>query len=238
MVTSYGDVRYAGSLVIELGGTTPGTGHDQANHNDAVNLAGTLDVRLVNGFVPSVGTQFTILFAGGNLTGRFNNLLLPTVPGGLQWDVGYTTTSVRLQLAALAMSLSGSSINENGGTTTGTVSRNNYDVSQSLTVNLTSSDTTEATVPATVTIPAGQASTTFPITAVDDTLLDGSQTVTISVASTGFAGDSKTLTVTDFETLSVSITPGSINEKGWSQYGYGDSQQYRSRCRCCHHAGE
>ncbi len=135
------------------------------------------------------------------------------MPGGLQWDVGYTTTSVRLQLAALAMSLSGSSINENGGTTTGTVSRNNYDVSQSLTVNLTSSDTTEATVPATVTIPAGQASTTFPITAVDDTLLDGSQTVTISVASTGFAGDSKTLTVTDFETLSVSITPGSINEK-------------------------
>ena len=213
MVTNYGDVRYAGSLVIELGGTTPGTGYDQASHSDVVTLSGTLDVRLINGFVPSVGTQFTVLFASGGLTGTFTNLLLPTVPGGLQWDVGYTATSVKLQLAALAMSLANSSISENGGTTTGTVSRNSYDLSQSLTVNLASSDTTEATVPATVTIPAGQASATFPITAVDDTLLDGSQTVTISAAATGFAGDSKTLTVTDFETLSVSIAPSSISEK-------------------------
>ena len=38
-------------------------------------------------------------------------------------------------------------ISENGGTTTGTVTRNNTDRSLPLTVNLASSDTSEATVP-------------------------------------------------------------------------------------------
>jgi hypothetical protein len=73
------------------------------------------------------------------------------------------------------------------------------DLSQPLTVTLASNDTTEATVPATVTISAGQASATFAVNAVDDTISDGNQTVTISVAASGYNSGSTTLVVTDNE---------------------------------------
>lgn len=55
-----------------------------------------------------------------------------------------------------------------------------------LTVALTSSDLTEVTVPATVTIPAGQTSITFPVTIVDDTEIDGTQSVTITAQITNW----------------------------------------------------
>ncbi|MEQ9410795.1 MAG: choice-of-anchor Q domain-containing protein, partial [Fuerstiella sp.] len=80
-----------------------------------------------------------------------------------------------------------SSISENGGTATGTVTRNTEDNSQPLVVTLSSDDTSELTVPTSVTIPAGDASVTFPVTAVDDSIADGTQTVTIT-ASAGTPG--------------------------------------------------
>lgn len=45
-----------------------------------------------------------------------------------------------------------------------------------LTVNLTNSDPSEAEIPATVTLPAGAASVSFPVGAVDDAVADGLQT--------------------------------------------------------------
>ena len=83
----------------------------------------------------------------------------------------------------LTISVSADSISENAGTTTATVTRSNTDTTFEVIVNLSSDDTSEATVPATVTIPAGQASATFDINAVDDALLDGTQTVNISATS-------------------------------------------------------
>ncbi|MEZ6086985.1 MAG: hypothetical protein R3C05_02915 [Pirellulaceae bacterium] len=64
-------------------------------------------------------------------------------------------------------------ISENGGTTSGTVHRNT-DTTEALIVDLSSSDLGEATVPASVTIPAGSDSATFAITGVDaDSIVDG-----------------------------------------------------------------
>ncbi len=74
------------------------------------------------------------------------------------------------------------SISELGGLTLGRVSRSNTDTASAIVVNLQSSDTSEATVPASVVIPAGQAIANFLISAVDDTLLDGTQTVTITAS--------------------------------------------------------
>ena len=54
------------------------------------------------------------------------------------------------------------------GQTTATVARTNADMSQPLTVNLTSSNPSEAVVPAQVTIPAGQATATFAVTGVNN----------------------------------------------------------------------
>ena len=119
----------------------------------------------------------------------------------------------------LTMSISPAAISENGGRATGTVTRSDSDISQLLVVTLDSSDTSEATVSATVTIPANQVSKTFVVTAVDDVLLDGTQTVTITASALGYVGDNHTIDVTDFETLSVTISPTAISENGGTATG-------------------
>ena len=79
----------------------------------------------------------------------------------------------------------------------GKVTRGNTDLSQPLTVNLASSDTTELFVQPFVTIPAGQASAPIYIEVIDDTILDGQQPVQVTawaqmegalVQDTTFAG--------------------------------------------------
>ena len=74
---------------------------------------------------------------------------------------------------------------EAGGSTTGTVSRNR--VGESVTVNVLSSDETEAVV-GSVTLGANETSGVFTITAVDDTLVDGDQTVTMASSSADARG--------------------------------------------------
>ncbi|MGI6415525.1 MAG: SdrD B-like domain-containing protein [Thermoguttaceae bacterium] len=88
----------------------------------------------------------------------------------------------------LTVQIAAAAVLENAGpaATTVTITRTGNTTSE-LVVNLTSSDPTEATVPARATIPAGQASVTVSLDAVDDTLLDGTQTVTIT-ATEIFAG--------------------------------------------------
>jgi hypothetical protein len=82
-----------------------------------------------------------------------------------------------------------------------------------LTVNLVSSDTSEATVPATVTIPSGQSSATFPVTILNDTELDGKQNTTITVTAAGYDSASAVISVYDNETATFAVTaPSSASE--------------------------
>jgi len=86
----------------------------------------------------------------------------------------------------LSVVIANDSISKNAGlaATTATVSRNT-DTTSALTVTLSSNDTTEATVPSTVTILAGQrTSNPFNISAVDDDQIDGTQSVTITASAT------------------------------------------------------
>ncbi|MCA9013164.1 MAG: M36 family metallopeptidase, partial [Planctomycetaceae bacterium] len=88
-------------------------------------------------------------------------------------------------------------------------------INTALTVSLTSSDTSEIQVPVNVTIPAGSASATFPIDIIDDNVLDGTQTVTLTATTTvngGVRVVSAIVNVLDHETLSFEITPASIHE--------------------------
>lgn len=78
--------------------------------------------------------------------------------------------------------------------------RRNGETTSPLQISLASSDRTEATVPATVTIPQGQLATSFQILMVDDTLLDGTKSVSISATSAGFVSSRATIEVSDDET--------------------------------------
>jgi subtilase family serine protease len=98
--------------------------------------------------------------------------------------------TLRLQLArdVVAEALSPATI--------ATVTRNVI-TSAPLVVTLASSDLTEATVPANVTILASQDSATFPVASADDGVTDGDQTVTLTASAPGFTSGSTRLVVTD-----------------------------------------
>lgn len=81
----------------------------------------------------------------------------------------------------------------------------------SLSVELASSDTSEVTLPATVTIPAGQTSVTVAVTAVDDVDSDGSQQVTLTAAASGYSNGAAVVTVLDNEVSVEGVTPAAAN---------------------------
>ena len=104
----------------------------------------------------------------------------------------------------LTVTIAANSVLESAGAATATVTRSGSLVG-GLVVTLTSSDTTEATVPLTVTIPNGQASFTFNVSAVNDTIADGTQTVVISAAAAGYNKITDSLDVTDNEIAALTV---------------------------------
>ncbi len=160
------------------------------------------------------------------------NLFLTTVSGVRAYDIGtsqgYLVTlaqdtsadgllfgNVTLPLSLhVAVPVGVMAENHVPGALTGTVSRTGGDLTIPLVVSLTSSDTSEASMAATVTIPAGQSSVTFPINPVNDNLLDGTQHVSITVSAAPYGSDSDTIQVTDHETISVSLALHSLGEVG------------------------
>jgi hypothetical protein len=73
------------TLLMEIAGTAPGSQYDVVNISGTANLAGTLDVELLGGFMPKAGDTFDIL--NGDVNGRFSNLSLPSLSGGMSWDM-------------------------------------------------------------------------------------------------------------------------------------------------------
>lgn len=110
--------------------------------------------------------------------------------------------------AALTLTVTPDTFPENGGlaTATGTVTRNTT-VAGALVVNLISTDTSEARVPATVTIPAGATAASFAIAAVMDNVVDGTRRLHIEASAPGFTASSVPIYVTDVTppTLRVQI---------------------------------
>lgn len=99
-LTSGGNNNYTqavnGTLIIELGGLTAGTQYSQvAAPGVPVALGGSLNVQLVNGFVPVAGEQFTILTCGSR-TGTFAILNGTYLGNGLALVPVYTSTNVTL----------------------------------------------------------------------------------------------------------------------------------------------
>jgi hypothetical protein len=79
-------------LNIELGGTTAGTQYDQITVTQLLTLGGTLNITLINGFVPQFGQTFDIL-NWTTLSGTFANVVLPSLTSGWTWATTqlYTT---------------------------------------------------------------------------------------------------------------------------------------------------
>ncbi|NBS66247.1 MAG: hypothetical protein EBT33_18245, partial [Betaproteobacteria bacterium] len=96
----------AGTVEFEFSGTSPGTGagfHDQVNVSGRATLAGTIDLKLLDGFKPKAGDEFVVL-TYGSVSGQFER---GTGLFGLHDDVwfdivqtGNTTTAGQVKLVA------------------------------------------------------------------------------------------------------------------------------------------
>ena len=115
----------------------------------------------------------------------------------------------------LTIALTSNSFSEGAGVnaTTGTITRTG-DLTSALVVNLSSNDTTEATVPTTVTIAAGASSANFDIAAIDDLVIDGSQPVVLTASASDFSNTTASLTVTDNDTPVVITKISAIQGSG------------------------
>lgn len=189
----------------------------------------------------NASTIWTAITGGSHLSGStpngtvnsFSTITLPAIfnnretPIHLRWYYRSDTFSggrdalaidnIRIQQFAaqnltLSLTLAPSVISETGGpnASVGTVTINQA-LGFPFAAALSSSDLSEATVPGSVIIPAGQLSVTFPISAVDDLISDGSQTTAIMASAEGYNSASKTLTVTDASTAAVGVTPALPN---------------------------
>ena len=74
-----------------------------------------------------------------------------------------------------------------------------------LTVNLTSSDPSRLSVPATIIVPAGQTSVLVPLTPIDNALVDGIEQVNITAVTAGYSDGTGAVNVHDNETAAFSI---------------------------------
>ncbi len=83
---------------VELGGLVPGTEHDLIIVNGMAQLDGTLDVLLIDGFVPEAGDAFDVFEFNGSVDGVFADVILPTLTPGLLWDTSSLHTIGRLSV--------------------------------------------------------------------------------------------------------------------------------------------
>ncbi|HEY1080751.1 MAG TPA: M36 family metallopeptidase, partial [Prosthecobacter sp.] len=112
-----------------------------------------------------------------------------------------------------ALAFATDTVPENGAPVTATVSLS-VPLPQPLEVNLSSSAPSVASVPASVTLAAGQLSQTFSITPHDNALLDGTRSVTVSASAPGLAGADKALQVTDDELAVLTLSAAPALDEG------------------------
>jgi len=221
---------YAASSA-DIADSTVGTGF---NGNDSIVLysSGTFStsnivdaVSFTNSGNEGLDTSFyrSGTAVGYNLTSGSTVLTFPSV-----WitkplaDVNSATASnawylqASVVLESLSLSIDLPSIFENplAGTAvaTGTVTRTGS-TANAVDVTVSVNDSTEASLPQTlVTIPATQSSVQFSINGVDDQIIDGDKTVTVTVQAASYISDTETIIVKDDGLDPATFTNLVINE--------------------------
>lgn len=228
--TASGQTRtFSGSVVdtgkpfrVTLAWTdAPGSTAGNAYKND-LDLSVTVGGNSYKGNVFSGGTSVT----GGSADPR-NNLESVLLPAGVSGDYVVTVTAANINsdgvpndndpldqdfalvvynTRRLTVTLP-TSTTEGAGTlpNAGTVSALPAPTAD-LTVSLVSLDTTEATFPAAVTLPAGQTNVSFGVTVVDDTDLDGTQPATVAVSAPSYAPGCAAMAIHDNETAALTVS--------------------------------
>lgn len=84
-----------GILNVSIGGLNAGTQYSQLAMGNGASLNGTLNIKLINGFVPAIGSTFTIL-TGSVVTGTFSTVKGLSINSAEHFTIAYNATSVTL----------------------------------------------------------------------------------------------------------------------------------------------
>ncbi len=85
-------------LSLQLGLLDESAEAGQVESAAAASLAGSLAVSLAAGYTPEVGDEFPLITTGGGLSGTFASASLPSLGGGLAWELDYEATSLMLSV--------------------------------------------------------------------------------------------------------------------------------------------
>jgi hypothetical protein len=142
------------------------------------------------------------------------NIMVTITASALGFGNGTTQVEVA-DYEVISGTVNQANVNENVGSSllTWTLSRSNTDQSLPLVLQLSSSDTTELVVPATATIPAGSPSITIPLVVQDDSILDGTITVTLLASAAGYRSNVNIVSVLDVESLQLIVDRAQLNEQ-------------------------
>jgi hypothetical protein len=105
---------------------------------------------------------------------------------------------------ALSITLDRASVGEGFGATA-IIRRNSIDLSQAVTITLTTSPEGQLNVPKTVIMPSGAGSVTVDIQGIEDGLTDGNQLVTLLATAENYLTGSSTIVVTDTDLPDLDI---------------------------------
>ncbi len=180
---------YAAGGFTQSSGSAAAGGHAGASAGGVAAQSAVIDPAFGTGAGRRYKAAAVGLHGGYANASGGNNIGSPGVTG-LTFGSG---PSITLTLDITPSSFSESASNP---AATATVSRATSGTTD-LVVNLSSSDTTEATVPSTITIPANQTSATFQVTAVNDSFPDGDKLVTITASATDATVATFDITVQD-----------------------------------------
>ncbi|HUR56834.1 MAG TPA: M36 family metallopeptidase, partial [Opitutaceae bacterium] len=138
---------------------------------------------------------------------RINGTRTPTITASMtNWTTGQATITVLdNETTALALTTP-ATVREGDVGVTGSI-RISGTLTTNLVVALSSNNTGKLTVPATVTVPAGQTSATFIITVVDNPLADGVVNVNVGASATGFTTANATIAVADNDAHHFAVSP-------------------------------
>jgi hypothetical protein len=99
----------SGALNISIGGTTVGTQFDQLNVTKAAALGGTLNISLINGFVPAIGAKFDIL-NGSAVSGNFATIHGLSINASEHFTETVNATNVTLTVVSGAAPVAATSL--------------------------------------------------------------------------------------------------------------------------------
>ena len=152
-------------------------------------------VNNVGGYAATVAndSSYIVLYSDGSQTWIVEDVNVGSE--NVKVDFEFNTANLEVDID---FSFSAESVAENGGTATGTVTRGGS-TTDPYVVTLSAADPTAISVPTSVTIPAGQASTTFTATAIDNATLTGTRSTMVYVDAVHAVQDESSLNILDVE---------------------------------------